>query len=148
LDPVQPETRHKVDQADEISAAIIDPLPSTGVVFTARVSAASREVYEVNLLIDPATLAFEPGEQGRSSCILDLAVAVVTSEGKFNRVMQSATVQLNAAQYQTVRDKGLPLRLQVSSIAKEASIHLAVRDRRSGLLGTLVVDLPLRRDGN
>jgi hypothetical protein len=95
-------------------------------------------------MIDPATISFAPDAKGTLLCTLDLAASTVTSQGKFNRVTQTMTAHVPAAQFPGVREKGLTFHIQVPSIEKETSIRLAVRDTQSGLLGSLLIPLPLK----
>lgn len=148
IDPAEAQTELPSDRSRELAAAIVDPLPSTGVLFTAHVTLSPKETYQVDFVIDSATLSFEPGEKGRLSCTLDFSAAILTSKGKFNRVTQTAMAQIPATQYQSVRERGLAVHIQIGAVEKETSIRLAVRDRRSGLLGSLTIPLPLPRPAN
>jgi hypothetical protein len=51
-------------------------------------------------------------------------------------------VSLTASQYADVRKKGLPFRLQISALPEHGNLRLAVRDNRTGLLGTLTIPIP------
>jgi VWFA-related protein len=128
-------------RVQELIRAIQDPLPATGVSFWAHLippGSADPSSY-VEFLVDSNTLSCAAAGD-RYDCNVDFAVFTVASNGSIsNPVVKNAGISLPASTYATVRKRGLPFRLQVNSLPEHGSLRLAVRDNRTGLLGTLTI---------
>jgi len=135
------------ERSRELQVVLKDPLPDTGVTFRARVlpSATSPSHLQVEFLVDANSISFKEIDQGREESNLDFAAFAVARDGKlFDTVVQNVATPLPAAQYARVHQKGLPFHLDIKSLPDGGTLHLAVRDNRTGLLGTLTVPLPLK----
>jgi VWFA-related protein len=160
------------DRARELSVAMTDPLPATGVAFRVRVqrSPTSPSQLVVQFQVDPNSVSFKEGEQGRHDSNLDFAAFAVTRDGKIvDTVVKNVNTPLPADQYALVQKRGLPFKLEVkapesktqdaqaaavksasdkstvtATPGSEGSLFVAVRDNHTGLLGTLKVPLPVK----
>ena len=131
-------------RVQELVQAIKEPLPATGVSFWAHLippRAGDSSSY-VEFLVDSKTISFAETTLNHD-CNVDFATFAVTPNGKIaSTVVKNAAISLTASQYAAVRKKGLPFRLQVSSLPDRGNLRLAVRDNRTGLLGTLIIPIP------
>lgn len=137
------DARPEKSRVQELTQAIKDPLPSTGVSFWAHLippGTGDSSTY-VEFLVDAKTISFAETAVHRD-CNLDFATFTVASNGSIsNTVVKNAEMSLTASQYAAVRKKGLPFRLQIGSLPEHGNLRLAVRDNRTGLLGTLIIPL-------
>ncbi len=86
--------------------------------------------------MDSKTVSFAETASNHD-CNLDFATFSVTSNGSIsNTVVENVEMSLTTSQYATVRKKGLPFRLQISSLPEHGTLRLAVQDNRTGLVGT------------
>jgi hypothetical protein len=93
----------------------------------------------VEFLVDANTISCAEIE-ARHDCNLDFAVFTVASNGNVSKtVVKNVDTPLPASEYASVRKRGLPFRMQIDSQTKDRELRLAVRDNRTGLLGTLTI---------
>jgi hypothetical protein len=129
----------------ELLRAIKDPLPATGVAFWAhlvRPHNGDSSTY-VEFLVDANTISF--AESGtRHDCDVDFAVFAVAPNGTVsNTMIENVRTRLPASEYASVRQRGLPFRMQIKLPPKGEDLRLAVRDNRTTLLGTLTIANPV-----
>jgi hypothetical protein len=133
------------DRIKELLAAVSAPLPATGVTFRVHISPppAGQSLLELEFLVDVNTVSFEAVDPDLEHCSFDFAVFSVAANGNILD-SQSKTVdaRLKPAQYASVSQQGLPFRMQVKSMPESQQLLVAVRDNRTGLLGTLAMALP------
>jgi hypothetical protein len=131
-------------RVQELMQAIKEPLPATGVSFWAHLispRAGDSSAY-VEFLVDSKTISFAETTLSHD-CNIDFATFSVASNGSIsNPVVKNVEMSLTAIQYATVRKKGLPFRLQMNFVPEHRNLRLAVRDNRTGLLGTLIIPIP------
>ena len=131
-------------RVQELVQAIKEPLPATGVSFWAHLippRTGDSSTY-VEFLVDSKTISFAETALNHD-CNVDFATYTVTSNGKISSTLvKNAAMSLTASQYAAVRKKGLPFRLQINSLPDHGNLRLAVRDNRTGLLGTLIIPIP------
>jgi VWFA-related protein len=160
------------DRARELSLAMTDPMPATGVAFRVRVQRSSDSPSQllVQFQVDPNSVSFKEAGQGRHDSNLDFAAFAVSRDGKIvDTVVKNVNTPLPVDQYTLVQKRGLPFKLEikapeskaqeaqatvVKSVAdkstvtaapgSEGSLFVAVRDNHTGLLGTLRVPLPVK----
>jgi VWFA-related protein len=128
---------------EELRAALADPLPATQVTFRVHipdVEPAAKEQVQVQFLVDAPGISFDGTEKGAPHCNLDFMAAAVTPDGKV-AASDGRTVdaRLKPEQYARVRQNGLPFSIELSVPPGSYSLRLAVRDNRTGLIGTLTV---------
>ncbi|MBZ5665255.1 MAG: VWA domain-containing protein [Acidobacteriia bacterium] len=135
--------RPEKTRVQELVQAIKEPLPATGVSFWAHLippRPGDSSTY-VEFLVDSKTISFAETALNHD-CNIDFATFTVVSNGKLaNTAVKNVAMSLTASQYTAVRKKGLPFRLQINSLPDHGNLRLAVRDNRTGLLGTLVIPI-------
>jgi VWFA-related protein len=148
VDPMAAEAAGKV--SGPLEAVLNDVLPSTGLVFYARVlppAAAARAKVKVEFLVHPETVAFEALADGTRRSHLEFAVAAFTPAG------QAVTLQkykleatLPAAAFATVSKEGLPFPVEIELDAGTYELRLAARDLRTGLIGVTTAPVELKKE--
>ena len=143
--PGQPDGKSEKQIDDEILTALADPLPDTAVTFRAYVPVpkpAARAQVEIQFLVDTQSILFQPLAGGGQESELEFVVAALTPEGKTIGIQgKTVNARLKPEEYALMRQGGLPFRMQVELEPGNYQLRLAVRDNRSGWIGTL--DLPL-----
>ncbi len=130
---------------DELRAALADPLPATQVTFRSHITpiaAAPKLEVQIQFLVDTSAISFEAIENGGHHCSLDFMVAAVSPDGK-TVASDGHTVdaRLTPDQFAKTNQNGLPFTMQLPLVPGQYSIRMAVRDNRTGQIGTL--SLPL-----
>ena len=137
------DARPENNRVQDLIQTIKAPLPSTGVSFWAHLippRAGDAATY-VEFLVDPKTMSFAENAV-HHDCNVDFATFTVASNGRISSTaVKNVAMSLTASQYAAVRKKGLPFRLQISSLPDHGNLRLAVRDNRTGLLGTLTIPI-------
>ncbi|MFQ5663656.1 MAG: VWA domain-containing protein [Terriglobia bacterium] len=146
-DPTPPKEEAKTRQ-EKLLAVLNDPLPATAIAFRAQVpppAPADPAQVVVQFKVDPRTVAFEEVEDGRQRCNLDFLVAAVSPGGQVVAVAhQTLEARLRPETYAGVQQAGLPFRLALTLGPGRYRLRLAVRDNRTGWLGTLEVPLVVK----
>ncbi len=134
---------------DELRAALADPLPATEVTFRARIPVpepAARAQVQIHFLVDAPRISFEEIENGLHHCNLDFMVAAISPDGKLIASDgHTVDARLKPDQFAQANQNGLPFSMQLPLAPGNYSLHLAVRDNRTGLLGTLSIPLTLEK---
>lgn len=134
------------DELGQLLAEAANPLPATGLVFRAHVMppAAGQTSLQVEFLVDSNSVSFEEVENGLQHCSLDFAAFTLAANGNvLSSVGKNVEARLQPAQYASARQNGLPFNLEVKSDPAGRELRLAVRDGRTGLVGTVTIALPL-----
>ncbi len=124
---------------DEVAAATTDIVPSTMVSFTARVVPASANKGKIGLdfLVDASTLATQDANGGKHLNVTFYA----TTFGPDGKMGPSLSKKVDQAfddkTYQQILQHGLLLHMDMDPPAPNSSVHLAVQDGRTGLVGTI-----------
>ncbi len=123
----------------EVATATTDVLPSTLVAFTARVVPASANKGKVGLdfLVDVRTLAVQDSSGGKQ---LNVAFYATTfsPDGKMGASLSKKVDQaFDDKTYQQILQHGLLLHMDMDPPPPNSSVHLAVQDGRTGLVGTI-----------
>ncbi len=118
---------------------------STGVLFYARALApASSQNGEVKVefLVDSHTITFENGSENQHYCNLEFQVQAFGKDGKLVKAeVQQAEAPLKPQTYNRILQSGLPMPVPIKLPDGDYTLHLGVRDNRTGLFGT--AELPL-----
>jgi VWFA-related protein len=141
----RPNTKQQ-DRMQELLAAALDPMPATGVTFRAHLAPAPADhsSQEVQFRVDADSISFEDAGQGRQRCSLDFAAFSVSADGKIvDSTAKTVDAQLPADQYASVLQEGLPFRMEIKTSLGNQHLRLAVRDNRTGTVGTLEIPLPV-----
>ena len=150
VDPAHTSASDTPEQRDrraynELRAALAAPLPATEVTFRLHVpvfATGLRPQVQIQLLMDASTISFDSIESDLHHCNLDFMAAAVSSNGKVVASdAHTADVRLKPAQFAQTNQGGLPFFMQLSLSPGTYSLRVAVRDNRTGLIGTLTVPL-------
>jgi VWFA-related protein len=130
---------------DELRAALADPLPATQVTFRVHIPAivaAPKPQVQIQFLIDTSAISFDAIENGGHHCSLDFMVAAVSPDGKIIASDgHTVDAHLSGDQFAQMNQNGLPFTMQLALAPAEYSLRMAVRDNRTGLIGTLTLPL-------
>ena len=144
LSAAPPGAQPDQDRVQEAVRAIMDPLPSTGVSFWAHLvlPGTGDSATYVEFLVDANTISCADAGS-HHDCNLDFVTFTVAPNGTIlSTLAKNTQIPLPAAQYASIRKKGLPYRMQINSLPEHGSLRLAVRDNRTSLLGTLTIPIP------
>jgi VWFA-related protein len=141
IDPMQEKDRN----TDAVMAeALQQSIPSTQVTFKAQVKPVEKNKAIVVFLVDGHTLTAADGSGGKKKLDVDFYAAVYSPDGKMlaNRSTKVAQ-EVTDEQYQHILQPGLISQLPVELPAGKNQLRLAVRDNKTGHVGTL--DVPLEQ---
>lgn len=136
IDPTDQKDR-KPEQ--EVAEALGEQTPATLVTFKAQVKPSAKAV-GVDFLVDPSTISAEDSGGGKKINMV-LYAAMYSPEGKMlgNKSMKVDQV-FDAATYKTILQQGMLMHIDLDQApAKGNEVRLAVRDNRTGNIGTLSV---------
>jgi len=141
---MDPEKWRRGNSANDMKVALAQgSVDSTSVLFYVRAlpPAADSEV-RVEFLVDPHTVSFETTSEGQHYCNLEFQVQAFGDDGKqIAAEIQQAEAPLKPETYERIRNSGLPMPVSIKLPAGTYSLHLGVRDNRTGLFGT--AELPV-----
>jgi len=154
IDPVESYLKAKNKEKDnELAIAMrSDILPATMVIFDSRVippDPAAKMTVPVEFLVNMQTIAVEPQSGGKQHADLSFHAAAFSPEGKMVTAQDvRVDAPLKAETYQQFLQQGLPFKLELELAPGRYQLRLAVRDNRTGYLGTMEVPLILAASGN
>jgi len=139
---------------EELRTALADPLPATQVTFRVHIPAivaAPKPPVQIQFLVDTAAISFDGIGNGVHHCNLDFMVAAVSPDGKIVASDgHTVDAHISSDQFARMNKDGLPFTMQLPLAPAEYSLRIAVRDNRTGQIGTLtlplVVQTPRRVD--
>jgi VWFA-related protein len=130
----------KQRERDLGSALMLDRPLQTGIFFEAAVmqpSEKSQNKLTVNYAIDPHTVRIDPEADGLQHADLDCVVQVFDEKGKpVNSIISSMQFSLKQETYQKVLKSGFPCQNQIALQPGKYQLRFAIRDDRSGVIGT------------
>jgi VWFA-related protein len=133
---------------EELRAALADPLPATQVTFRVHIPAivsAPKPQVQIQFLVDTSAISFDVVENGIHHCNLDFMVAAVSPDGKIVASDgHTVDAHLSSDQYAQMNQNGLPFTMQLPLAPAEYSLRIAVRDNRTGQIGTLTLPLAVQ----
>lgn len=149
---VDPSKENRKARDVEMAAALQDDaVQSTMVLFDARVvppPPAEKASVPIQFLVQPDTFSMEEAKNGGRTINLDFYVAAFAANGKIAaNTGQTVSTTITADQYAQVQQKGLMLPMDVKLSPGTYNLRLAVRDNRTGYLGTLGIPLTLAAPG-
>jgi VWFA-related protein len=142
IDPTQSKDKNS-DQL--VAQALMQPAPSTLVAFSSRVKPGSTPGSKVTIeyLVDARTLSADDSSGGAKSISAQFFAAAFSGEGKMlNNSGSKVEQSIPAADFQQILDHGLLFRLDFQPQAGSKFLRVAVRDNKTGYLGTTEVALP------
>jgi VWFA-related protein len=130
---------------EELRSALADPLPATQVTFRVHIPAivaAPKPQVQIQFLVDTAAISFDAIENGAHHCNLDFMVAAVSPDGKIIASDgHTVDARLTSDQFGQMNQDGLPFTMQLPLAPGTYSLRVAVRDNRTGQIGTLTPPL-------
>jgi VWFA-related protein len=125
----------------EIAEALREPIPATLVAFSARVKPTDKGKVGVDFLVDGHSLTAEDASAGRKLNVTFWAT-VFAPDGKMlaNRSMK-VDQTFNSDSYQQILQKGMLLHMDLDAQPANSQLRLAVRDERTGGIGTVLASL-------
>jgi VWFA-related protein len=144
--PASENPQQRAHQAyEELRSALADPLPATQVTFRVHIPAivaAPKPQVQIQFLVDSSAISFDAIENGVHHCNLDFMVAAVSPDGKIVASDgHTVDARLTSDQFAQMNRDGLPFTMQLSLAPAEYSLRMAVRDNRTGQIGTLTLPL-------
>jgi VWFA-related protein len=134
IDPAQVKDR-KPDQ--ELTDALEDAAPNTLVVFDATVTQADKVKTRVEFLIDASSISAEDAPGGKKVDV-NFYAAIFSSAGK---MLVSQSVRLDHTfpvdTYRQILQQGMRVHIDLDSPPGKNELRMAVRDARTGYLGTI-----------
>jgi VWFA-related protein len=132
---------------EDLSAALRDPLPATQVTFVARVlekRGNPRTVVDIQFAVYAGTLSFEEEAGGQRHAKVDFFAVAYAPDGTATaRVSKSFEMHLRPETFARVEKEGVPYHLELEVTPGRYQLILAVRDSRTGAVGTTAVPLLL-----
>lgn len=134
---VDPTATKERQPAQELTEALLDKAPDTLVTFDAMVTPADKGKTRVDFLIDPSSISVEDVTGGKKVDV-DLYAAIVSTGGK---LLASQSMRLDHTFpldiYQKILQQGMRVHIDLDSPAGKNELRMAVRDGRTGYLGTI-----------
>ena len=146
IDPTgYPQRDPKLRAHDLIQALSLDSPAATALLFQARVLPPSEKTGNkvlVDFAVDPHPLSFQHGDDGLEHAMMKCAVEVYSRKGVPLRTEASdVSTALKPDAYNQVLRTNLPCRAQFNLGEGDYLLRLAVRDERTGLIGSQNAEL-------
>ncbi len=146
---VEPGKSSAKDKDAELTAMLFNVnVQETMVLFDAQVVApapAAKVQLPVRFLVRPDSFIADE-EKGGVKVDLDFVVAAITADGRLAaREAKTVNASLDPAQFAQVKQRGLMLPVEVALPPGSYKLRLAVRDNRTGYLGTLTAPITLAK---
>jgi VWFA-related protein len=144
---VDPSKKKKEQENDTAAVVRNTSVDATMVYFDSLVKPPekidAKNTVSVRIRVEPSTMSFsENGDKQQIN--LDFFVVAVGPDGKIvSNTGKTVDVALEPGQYQQVMKQGLMVPFELELAPGEYQIRMAVRDNRSGALGTLTAPLKL-----
>ena len=139
-------SENKEKNSDQLVAqALAQPAPSTLVEFSSRLKPGSTPGGKVTVeyLVDAHTLSANDASGGTKNISAQFFAAAFSGEGKMlNNAGSKVEQSLPAAEFQQILDHGLLFRLDFQPQSGSKFLRVAVRDNRTGYIGTTEIPLP------
>lgn len=138
---VDPLSAKKEEVDRSIGQAWEDGVPDTMVTFQTKITAIGNAKARIEFLVDPNTISFADDANGKKLNV-SFYVASCANDGKILNLkganLERAYTLENIREF--LRD-GMRLKLDVDAPAGTRDLHIAVRDNRTGYIGTLTAAL-------
>jgi VWFA-related protein len=146
---VDPSKKKKEQENDTTTLVRNTALDATMVYFDSMVSPpeklGAKNTVSIRMRVEPSTISFTPNGDKRQVS-LDFFVVAVGSDGKIvSNTGKTVDVALEPGQYEQVIKQGLLVPFELELAPGEYQIRMAVRDNRSGALGTVTAPLSLAK---
>ena len=146
IDPAgYPQKDPRLRAHDLIQALSLESPAATALLFQARVLPPSQKTGNkvlVDFAVDPHALSFQHGDDGLEHALMKCAVEVYSNKGMPLRTEASdVTTALKPNAYSQVLRTNLPCRASFNLEQGNFLLRLAVRDERTGLIGSQTAEL-------
>lgn len=143
VDPTQIKDKDKKPPEQEVAEALQDTAPNTQIIFSSRVKPADQGKVGIDFLVDTNSVSAEEVSGGKKLNLSFYGV-IYSPQGKMLGNKSTKVDQtFNAETYQQLQKQGLLLHLDVDSVPGNNQLKMAVRDNRTGYVGTL--EAPLKQ---
>jgi VWFA-related protein len=129
------------ERGEQISTALSTTLEAAGIGLKAAAEpvAGKPGAVVVTVAIDPKDLTFD-AKDGKRAAVVDLSFSARAADGRdLGTTSQALRLNLEPARYAAVMEQGITVNKTFEADAKRAQVRVAVFDRGSGKLGSLVV---------
>jgi VWFA-related protein len=136
IDPTQTKG---YDPQQEVAKATTDVVSSTLVAFTAQVvpASANKGKVGVTFLVDASSLSVEDSSGGKHLNVVFYATTFAPDGKMGTSVSKKVDQSFDDKTYQQILQHGLLLHMDMDPPPPNSSVHLAVQDGRTGLVGTI-----------
>ncbi len=146
---VDPAKKKKEQENDTTALVRNTAVDATMVYFDSMVTPpeklSAKNTVSVRMRVEPSTISFFPNGDKRQMN-LDFFVVAVRADGNIvSNTGKTVEVALEPGQYEQVIKQGLLVPFELELAPGEYQIRMAVRDNRSGALGTLTAPLKLAK---
>jgi VWFA-related protein len=146
-DPAQWGKNRDKNDSDLNAAMGMGAPASTMVIFDSRVvppPPAAKVQVPVEFLVNPRTISWEDLKDGGRHYVIEFHVAAYTSDGKMVTHKDAGIdAPIKSDRLQAYLQQGIPFKTDLELQAGEYRLRLAVRDGRSGYIGTSEIPLTL-----
>jgi VWFA-related protein len=133
----------KLDRS--LSEAWEDGVPDTQVIFEAKITAGANGKTRIEFLVDPNTLSFAEDVNGRKFDV-GFYVASCSADGKILEVKGAKLDRAFPPEiFQQINREGMRLHIDVDEPTTSRDLRIAVRDNRTGYIGTLAAAYPSKK---
>lgn len=122
-------------------AAVSNPLGSSGLKLTARCERTANGQIALELWLDASTLHFNEDKDGFHGAF-EISISDRTADGRARMHFETGKLSLKPEQMAQLRQQGIPYQRQWAPLEGAATIRVIVRDKATGLYGTL--DIPMK----
>jgi len=140
IDPTQ---MKGYDPNQELASALGDVVPATLVTFRAQAKPSANGKLGVDFLVDADTLSTEDGSNGGKKFSVSFFAALYSASGK---MLKNESIRANpsvkAEDYKQILQHGMMVHMDLDQLAEAKDLRLAVRDDRTGYVGTINAPVP------
>jgi len=139
---IDPGQKKDTTPEQQVAEALHDKAPNTLVTFKAQAKPTEGGKLGVVFLVDPDTVSAEDASGGSKKLNVAFYAAVFGADGNILASQSQKVDQAFPAEtYQQIQKQGILLQMDVASPAGGIDVRLAVRDNRTGSVGTVTIPL-------
>ena len=140
IDPTQ---MKDYNPSQELASALVDVAPATLVTFRAQAKPSANGKLGVDFLVDADTLSTEDSSNGGKKFSVSFFAALYSATGK---MLKNESIRANpsvkAEDYKQILQHGMMVHMDLDQLAEAKDLRLAVRDDRTGYVGTINAPVP------
>ena len=145
IDPVKRKKQQDTDTTAMVRNIGVD---ATMVYFDALVSApqkpGAKAIVPIRFRVEPTSISWDDGSNNKHRVNIELFAVAISADGRIaSNTGKTIDTELEPSQYEQVLKQGLLVPLDVELPPGKYQMRLAVRDNRTGVLGTLTAPLTI-----